>query len=1653
MKVKIALFVAAIGFSISTFSQSIWTNPITGTNPNTSNPYTIGDVADLNITVSGIGRGSGITGTNANNRYAASAWNSSSLDANDYFEFTLTPNPGCSINFSDFVYTAQASASGPQTNFAFRSSADGFTADIGTPLVGGATISLAGAAYQGVSSAITFRYYGWGASSAAGTMSINDFTFNGTTACGPSCTPPATQANGFLSSAITNTTGTVTWSAGSFANTLVVIHAGSAVNADPASATSYIVGDQIGTGNFVVYNGTGTSVNLTGLVAGTTYHVAVYSYDPNAGSPCYNLTELTGNFTTTGATSSCLEIESILVDACVPGGGCTSAASPNCNCEGKNEMVRFKIGSTNLNVANLTITWPNNSFLGFIQDASTASIVSALNSSVLGCGLLVEPTGGILPANKTVLLISSTDFCTTANSFANLNDTIIVIFQNAGNWQGHFANQSNGTTISASPIGVVALRTLTFDYTPAPGPCSESVTYDRQLLINNLGTYGGSSSENDGAAVEFDAAGNATYVNRGCQAPFIPLSINAGTDQSGCNSTVFNLSASPIGQYTTVAWTGGTGTFSASNALSTTYTPGVGETGTVNLTVTLTSRCSTTVSDVVSLTINSASAPTITSSVASGTICNGSSITLTANGGTSYVWNTTATSNTITVTPSASTVYTVTATSVCGTVDQTYSVTVNNLPSVTATNTGAYCVGESIQLSATAGLSYAWTGPNTFSSSLPNPSIANATSAMAGTYSLIVTDEATTCQNNTTTTVVINALPIIVSSTPPVTITQADCGSTNGSIIGASATGANPISYQWISSVGAVIGAAANISSLGSGVYYLAATDGNGCRDSVSFTITTLNGPATPTFAAVSPVCEGGSFTLTVTNPILGATYNWVSSGNPTQSGVDLTSITINSASVTNVGPYTVEVVDAGCGSFGTASVTLNTTPVPSITGSTSFCFGANTILDASSSLPSIGTTYQWYFNNAPINLATSATLTATQAGDYQVLVTNTGCDSLSVEIAITINTLPLVNTTTNPVVITNAACGLINASVIGANATGSQPFNYVWTNGSGTVLVSDTALVNVGAGTYYLVATDVNGCSDSSSVVLSAASAPAVPSFNSTPDVCEGSTFSLSVSNTLLGATYTWTATGLPSQTGVDLTSITVVDANSSNIGTYTVSVTVDNCVETGTVSATFNARPVPEITSNATSFCAGDSLLLNTNPQTGVTYAWYYNTSILSGAVNNSFFATQSGNYQLYVNDGTCDSLSVNYPVILNSLPTVTVNNGSACINAPSVQLTATGAQTYSWTTGTTPSTGDIVTVPTSIAGTTGYIVTGTDLNGCVDTTVATVTINSNPVITINGLQNSNITLCNGTDTLLTAAGANTYVWSTTQTINPITYSTTAASTVTVLGVDINGCVDSTTITTTLAPGPSIGSVYGVPTICNVYQSDLSIDSTAGSTYSWVNNLGTVLSTDTFVTITSAGNYSLTVTNSCGSTTNPITIGSASINVSFVADSTLGLAPLNVQFTNTSSGATSYYWLFGNGDTLVTTLYNPTADLYQQFTEPGTYSAYLLGTNSSNYCSGSMNLEIIVLAQNIGIVIPNVFSPNGDLINDYFGVQSYGIKAFSCTIFNRWGTLITELNNLNEKWTPGSNVSEGTYFYLIKATGIDNKDYSREGYMLLVR
>ena len=183
-KINFSSLVAVFLISIGVNAQVIYENPITGPNPNTSNPYIIGQVNNSNLSVSGIGRGSGISGSNGNNTYSANNWTQgTSSSSNDYFYWTITPNSCNEIDFSSLALTFERSASGPQ-NFALRSSIDNYATDIWTynyttTTLQAQTISLASASFQNVTADVTFLIYGWSATSGSGTFSINSFTFNG----------------------------------------------------------------------------------------------------------------------------------------------------------------------------------------------------------------------------------------------------------------------------------------------------------------------------------------------------------------------------------------------------------------------------------------------------------------------------------------------------------------------------------------------------------------------------------------------------------------------------------------------------------------------------------------------------------------------------------------------------------------------------------------------------------------------------------------------------------------------------------------------------------------------------------------------------------------------------------------------------------------------------------------------------------------------------------------------------------------------------------------------------------------------------------------------------------------------------------------------------------------------------------------------------------------------------------------------------------------------------------------------------------------------------------------------------------------------------------------------------------------------------------
>ena len=175
----------------------------------------------------------------------------------------------------------------------------------------------------------------------------------------------------------------------------------------------------------------------------------------------------------------------------------------------------------------------------------------------------------------------------------------------------------------------------------------------------------------------------------------------------------------------------------------------------------------------------------------------------------------------------------------------------------------------------------------------------------------------------------------------------------------------------------------------------------------------------------------------------------------------------------------------------------------------------------------------------------------------------------------------------------------------------------------------------------------------------------------------------------------------------------------------------------------------------------------------------------------------------------------------------------------------------------------------------------------------------------------------------------------------------------------------------------------------------------------------------------------------------------GSSAVTAAFTASTYQGTAPLAVTFSNTSVGATIYGWNFGT-NTSTSTQTNPA----YTYTASGTYTVTLAASNGN--CSDTTR-KIITIDVTDVLIIPNIFSPNGDGINDQYFITCVGINSLYCDIFNRWGELIYTLKAPNQSWggfmNNGNHATEGNYFYLLQATGFDGKEYKRNGTLTLVR
>jgi gliding motility-associated-like protein len=146
---------------------------------------------------------------------------------------------------------------------------------------------------------------------------------------------------------------------------------------------------------------------------------------------------------------------------------------------------------------------------------------------------------------------------------------------------------------------------------------------------------------------------------------------------------------------------------------------------------------------------------------------------------------------------------------------------------------------------------------------------------------------------------------------------------------------------------------------------------------------------------------------------------------------------------------------------------------------------------------------------------------------------------------------------------------------------------------------------------------------------------------------------------------------------------------------------------------------------------------------------------------------------------------------------------------------------------------------------------------------------------------------------------------------------------------------------------------------------------------------------------------------------------------------------APLEVLFKSNGLNAEYYQWKIYKGSDLLLT--RNEAEHRYTFMDKGNYRAVVVVSNT--HCQLD-SVEFTISISESMLLVPNVFTPNGDGANDEFRVAYRSIKEFHCWVYNRWGHLVYEWTDPAKGWDGtigGRPAAEGAYFYVIRALGTD--------------
>ncbi len=756
--------------------------------------------------------------------------------------------------------------------------------------------------------------------------------------------------------------------------------------------------------------------------------------------------------------------------------------------------------------------------------------------------------------------------------------------------------------------------------------------------------------------------------------------------------------------------------------------------------------------------------------------CNGTASATVSGGSPAYVYNWSNGATTATISSLCSGSYKLTVTDSHGCKDSvTVTITQPTALAITTTQTNESCNGNcngtanATVTGGTPAYTYSWSNGATTTS---------INNLCAGNYEIVVTD-ANGCKDSVRINITQpNALSI---STSQINVScNGDC---NGQATASIGGGTAPYTYLWTPSGGTN----ATATGLCPGSYTITVTDNNNCSVTASVTITqpTTSLSASIT-SSVNVTCTGncnGVATVTASGGTAPYNYLWTPSGGTNATATGLCA-----------GAYTVTVTDNnGCTTTASINITQPLTVLSAtLTSSTNVtcngsCNGSATVSASGGTAPY---TYSWSPGGG-----TNATEANLCANTYTVTVTdNNGCTA-SVMVTITQPTAITITTTQ-----TNATCnGSCNGTATATATGGTAPYTYTWSNSA-----TGQSVTGLCAGLYTLSVTDNSGCSQTTTVNITAP-APLAVSISANTIQCHNSCDGIAIVSVTGGTSpYTYTVSSHSSTNmyyndtiknlcpGITYT-IVVEDSNRCTIidsvnFTNPPGMAVSNTVTSSTCNSSNNGAISVSVSSGNAPY----------------TYSWS------NGSTNQNQSNILSGTYTLTVTDATgCTTADT---VIVTSMQTVIAIGGSdtsICAHNP-VTLngdSSINALTFQWfqMPGLNPIS-DTTTVTVTPSVTTSYILVVSN-GGCTDTATTVVTIN--PAISVDAgttqsiIPNQSVTLGGNP----TAPSGSTYFWEPSSSLNDSTGSNpvatpTITTTYTVFANNPGGCPGSDTVTVFVVP-----------------------------------------------------------------------------------------------------------------------------------------------------------------------------------------------------------------------------------------------------------